>query len=57
MQRLFNMFPPGLPGLALLALRTSVALALLNHSRELSVWLERASVDGWQAIRLAMTIR
>lgn len=48
MQRLFNVFPPGLPGLALLALRTSVALALLtdnlNHSRELSVWLEGVGV-------------
>jgi hypothetical protein len=29
MQKLFSMFPPGLPGLALLLVRASVALALL----------------------------
>ena len=29
MQRLFSMFPPGLPGIGLLLLRSSVAIALL----------------------------
>jgi hypothetical protein len=42
------MFPPGLPGLALLALRASVALTLLsahfNHWRGLSAWLEGAAM-------------
>jgi hypothetical protein len=43
MQKLFSMFPPGLPGLALLLLRTSVALALLledyGHRHALSSWI------------------
>jgi hypothetical protein len=42
------MFPPGLPGLALIALRASVALALLcnnvDHGRVLFGWLEAAAV-------------
>ena len=41
-QRLFSMFPAGLPGLALLLLRASVAIALLfeDHGR-------RDAVFGW----------
>ena len=43
-QRLFSMFPPGMPGLALLLLRASVAMALLldsyGHRRDLSGWLQ-----------------
>ena len=42
-QRLFSMFPPGLPGLALLLLRASVAIALLlddyGHREALSDWV------------------
>ena len=36
------MFPTGLPGLALLLLRASVALALLAHG-----YLQRQSLPGW----------
>ena len=47
-QRLFSMFPPGLPGLALLLLRASVALALLfedyAHRDELSIWIQGAAI-------------
>ncbi len=46
MQRLFNMFPPGLPGLGLLALRASVALALqcnnIDHGHLFSGWAQIA---------------
>ncbi len=42
-QRLFSMFPPGLPGLALLLLRASVAIALLldgyGHREALPAWV------------------
>jgi hypothetical protein len=42
-QRLFSMFPPGLPGLALLLLRGSVAMALLlddyGHREALPAWV------------------
>jgi hypothetical protein len=41
-QRLFSMFPPGPPGLALLLLRASVALALL-----LDAYGHRAALPGW----------
>jgi hypothetical protein len=48
MQRLFSMFPTGLPGLALLLLRASVALALVgesySHRQELSGSLQAMSV-------------
>jgi len=48
MQRLFSMFPPGLPGLALLALRVSVAIAVLlddyGHRAVLPVWLHAAAI-------------
>jgi hypothetical protein len=43
MQRLFSMFPSGLPGIALLILRTSVAMTVLLHGysqrQELAAWL------------------
>lgn len=43
MQRLYSMFPRGLPGLALLLLRISVACGLLlnvyGRRRELTAWL------------------
>jgi uncharacterized membrane protein YvlD (DUF360 family) len=43
MQRLFSMFPPGLPGFALLILRTSVALTVVFHGfahrEELAAWV------------------
>ena len=41
-QRLFSMFPPGPPGLALLLLRISVALALLFDS-----YAHRGALPGW----------
>jgi hypothetical protein len=41
-QRLFSMFPPGAPGLALLLLRVSVALALLFDS-----YAHRGALPGW----------
>ena len=48
MQRLFSMFAPGLPGLALLLLRASVAMALLledyAHRDWLSGWMQSATV-------------
>jgi uncharacterized membrane protein YphA (DoxX/SURF4 family) len=47
-QRLFSMFPAGLPGLALLLLRASVATALLvdnySHRGELSGWIQAAAM-------------
>ena len=47
-QRLFFMFPTGLPGLALLFLRLSVAIALLvetfGHSRGLSDWVQAPAI-------------
>jgi hypothetical protein len=42
MQRLFSMFPRGLPGLALLLLRISVACCLL-----LNVFGRREALAGW----------
>ena len=48
MQRLFSMFPPGLPGLALLLLRASVAIALVvecyGRQRDLSGWIQAAAI-------------
>jgi hypothetical protein len=48
MQRLFSMFPRGLPGLALLCLRASVVIALLSegygHRALLSVWVQGIAV-------------
>lgn len=48
MQKLFSMFPPGLPGLALLLARASVALALLltdyGHRHVLSGWIHGAAI-------------
>jgi hypothetical protein len=41
-QRLFFMFPTGLPGLALLLLRASVAIALLAEG-----YAHRQSLPGW----------
>jgi hypothetical protein len=42
-QRLFSMFPPGMPGIALVFLRVSVALTVLLHGyaryEELPAWL------------------
>src|SRR5258708_12235797 len=42
MQRLFSMFPPGWPGVALLILRGSVATALLLQGYGHRLWL-----SGW----------
>lgn len=42
MQRLFTMFPRGLPGLALLFLRLSAVIALL-----LNCQLNRGEISGW----------
>ena len=43
MQRLFSMFPPGIPGIGLLLLRASVAVALLSehyaYRGALSTWV------------------
>ena len=41
-QRLFSMFPPGWPGLALLLLRASVAIALVLHD-----YGHRDAVHDW----------
>jgi integral membrane sensor domain MASE1 len=47
-QRLFTMFPPGLPGLALLLLRASVAIALLMdtccRTQDISGWIQGAAI-------------
>ena len=47
-QKLFSMFPPGLPGLALLLVRASVALALLfedyAHRHAMSGWIHGAVI-------------
>jgi hypothetical protein len=47
-QRLFFMFPSGLPGLALVLLRASIVSALLldtyAHRPELSGWMPRAAI-------------
>lgn len=47
-QRLFSMFPPGWPGIGLLLLRSSVAIALLAeaylHRQELPGWVHGAAV-------------
>src|SRR5262245_39181266 len=47
-QRLFSMFPPGLPGLALLLLRASVAVALFMdaccRTQTSSGWIQGAAV-------------
>jgi hypothetical protein len=46
-QRLFSMFPPGWPGLALLSLRLSVAVALLldlHDVRPLGGWIYAAAM-------------
>ena len=48
MQRLFSMFPPGSPGLALLLLRASVTIALFldihAHYQRLSGWMLGAAI-------------
>jgi uncharacterized membrane protein YphA (DoxX/SURF4 family) len=48
MQRLFSMFPDGLPGSALVMLRISVAMTIVLHGcarhEDLSVWLLAAIV-------------
>jgi putative oxidoreductase len=41
-QRLFSMFPSGVPGIGLLLLRSSVAVALLA-----SAWADRTAISGW----------
>jgi hypothetical protein len=47
-QRLFSMFPSGLPGIALLILRTSVAMTVLLHGylqpQEPAAWLLAGSL-------------
>ena len=45
-QRLFSMFPTGLPGLALLLLRTSVAIALVvsSYTQNIPNWLQATSI-------------
>lgn len=47
-QRLYTMFPPGLPGVALLILRASVAIALLvdhyGHRHGFSDWMLAAAI-------------
>lgn len=48
MQRLFSVFPSGLPGVGLLLLRLSVAILLLydhyGHQQELSAWMLPAAL-------------
>jgi len=45
-QRLFSMFPTGLPGLALLLLRASVATALVvsSYSQNIPTWLQATAI-------------
>lgn len=47
-QRLFSMFPTGLPGLALILLRASVAVAILGdvftHQPSLSSWIQATAM-------------
>ncbi|HEX7157480.1 MAG TPA: hypothetical protein VF214_00590 [Edaphobacter sp.] len=47
-QRLFSMFPRGWPGIALLFLRSSVAIALLVeglcHRKDLAGWIQGAAL-------------
>jgi hypothetical protein len=47
-QRLFSMFPTGLPGVALLLLRASAAVALLTeiylNQQHLAVWIQASAV-------------
>lgn len=52
MQKLFSMFPAGLPGLALLLLRASVVLALL-----LTDYAHRHAVPAWaHGIAIAISV-
>ena len=52
MQRLFTMFPPGLPGLALLVLRASVAIAVLTD-----FLIHKAVLPGWaDGVGIALAI-
>jgi hypothetical protein len=52
MQRLFSMFPEGWPGIGLLALRSSVAIALLAED-----YAQRQALPGWiQGIALLPSI-
>jgi hypothetical protein len=44
MQRLFSMFPPGLPGVGLLLLRSSVAIALLLEGHRQPGWIQAAAI-------------
>jgi len=48
MQKLFSMFPPGLPGFALLLMRLSVVLALLltdyGHRHMLPGWIHGVAI-------------
>lgn len=46
-QRLFSMFPPGIPGIGLLLLRASVAVALLSEH-----YAYRAAPSTWVSIAL-----
>jgi hypothetical protein len=45
-QRLFSMFPTGLPGLALLLLRASVAVAVVvsSYGQDASGWLQAIAI-------------
>jgi uncharacterized membrane protein YphA (DoxX/SURF4 family) len=52
MQKLFSMFPPGFPGMALLLLRMSVVLSLLFTD-----YIYRLTLPGWvHALALAISI-
>ena len=46
MQRLFSMFPPGLPGIGLLLLRSSVAIALVleGYDHRQPGWIPAAAI-------------
>ena len=46
MQRLFSMFPPGLPGIGLLLLRSSVAIALLleGYGHRQPLWIQAGTM-------------
>ena len=55
-QRLFSMFPPGLPGIALLLLRLSVAFTVLLHGYARREVLAGAALAGFLLLAMALIV-
>ena len=55
-QRLFSMFPPGLPGTALLLLRLSVAFTVLLHGYARREVLAFAALAGFLLLAMALIV-